>query len=243
MRCRDRSFQNSLPSLLTVFKAVWNVNFCIVPFSLEVVLGSSDNKWKKSRMSSVCLYMWWIAHPWLRHYCQRKLDRTAQSLTAPLWTALHGAYSRGMLSDASVYTRSPLGDDRVYPCGRFSFAKYIPGISAPQSRALSLQAFSSARQGWGWWLEVSGWLSFTDGLDRLLTRATHIYHKEFLTKTTGTEGKPMTTTIYNFCPHFWDLTAQMCICHSSIWWSSERWQDSYILFIVPNYEQGHWRRE
>lgn len=164
-------------------------------------------------------------------------------VTAPLWTALHGAYSRGVLPDASVYTCSPLGDDGVYPCGRFSFAKYIPGISAPQSRALSLQVFSGARQGWGWWLEVSGWLSFTDGLDRLLSRATHIYHTQFLTKTTGTEGKPLTPTIYNLCPHVWDLTAQMCICHSSIWWSSERWQDSCILFIVPNYEQGNWRRE
>lgn len=80
MRCRDRSFKKRLPSLLAVFEAVWNANFHIVSFSLEVVLGSPDNKCKKSRMSSVCLYMWWIAHPWLRHHCQRKLDRTAQSL-------------------------------------------------------------------------------------------------------------------------------------------------------------------
>lgn len=47
------------------------------------------------------------------------------------------------------------------------------------------QAFSGARQGWwggGWWLVVGGWLSLTDGLHRLLTRATLIYHTEPLTK-------------------------------------------------------------
>lgn len=107
---------------------------------------------------------------------------------------------------------------------------------------LSLQTFSSARQGWGWWQVGDGgrmgithswpWSASNQSHTHLSQRASH--------KTTGTEGKRIYHNLYS-CPHVWDLTAQMRFCHTSIWWSSERWQEGYILFNIPNYEQGHWR--
>lgn len=60
--------------------------------------------------------------------------------------------SQCMLSDARMYRRPPLGDDGVYPCGRFAFAKYIQGNSAPHSPALLSQGFSGGGGGW-WWVD------------------------------------------------------------------------------------------
>lgn len=86
-----------------------------------------------------------------------------------------------------------------------------------------------------------GWMGITHRWPRLASNQSHTHLSNGAShKNTGTEGKRIHHSLYS-CTLVWDWTAKMRFCRFSIWWSSERWQDSYLLFNVPNYEQGHWR--